>query len=264
MDDSQEMEAWRRWRARCALGLLEAPERDRLTTVIAQRFRSMVRRIGGSRGEPLQAPSAGECAHLFESYCALHTRRDGKKYKEWLLTRGRRDLDTVQSGVMLLVRNVVREWVRDTVAVSDVREVSLHREWAPGLSLEQLLPGVETSEAPREVREWLERRIAEWRHALHPTEAVALRLRFQGRVFSDPRAVEEAGVGKSSLYKHHRRVLFRLSADLRTVFPDLEPAMASRVVLDALDRLGELIFSEKNAENVGSAAFERVEMPEDD
>lgn len=114
MKAESEMQAWQHWREACALSLISDLEKSHLTTVIAQRFRSMLRKVNLHGYGTLSAPPNADCAHLFETYCAMHQRRDGKKYKQWLLTRGRRDLDTVQSGVMLLIRNVVREWIRDT------------------------------------------------------------------------------------------------------------------------------------------------------
>lgn len=258
MEANEEIQAWRRWRELCALDRLEPEERGRLVPVIAMRFRSRARQLSLCRRKRLDAPPDRDCAHLFESFCALHHRVDGKKYKHWLLERGRRDLDSIQSGVMLLVRNVVREWVRD--ACPETAELSLQETVLPGVRLEQLIPDPETRPLTPELEEWIYGGLSEWMEGLDPVEAEVLRVRHQGRVFSDPAVLAEVSVGKSTLHKYHRGLLFRLAGDLQRAFPELEPGLASDGVLRTLDELGKMIFLKKSAENPELSAFGRVEV----
>nr|MDA3872938.1 hypothetical protein [Kiritimatiellia bacterium] len=198
-----------------------------------------------------------DCAQLFEAYCAIHQRQDGKKYKEWLLTRGRRDLDTVQSGVMLLIRNVVREWLRDTRP--ETAPVSLQLTVGEGLSLEQLLPDEDRFGWGSELTEWVRQQVRMLPGALEEVEKVVLLLRARGQVFSAPEVKREFGFGKTTLHKYNRRLLERLAVDLRERFPELSPEQGAAAVLNVLDGAADNILSTFFAENSGSLAFGRVE-----
>jgi hypothetical protein len=256
MNAEQEMSAWHAWHEACALALIPVPDRIQLTTVIADRFRSMVRRINLHGQGRLSAPNDADCAHLFETYCAMHNRRDGKKYKYWLLTRGRRDLDTVQSGVMLLVRNVVREWVRD--AHPRTAAMSLQQTLGSNTTLEQLLPDTRSEQRSCEQREWLTQKLASDLSDLDPVERILLLLRAQGRVFSAPGIQAEFGVGKSTLHKYHRKLLEREAEELSGHFPGLSAEDACSLVLDLLDGWGKQLLSEFLAENTDVPAFKKA------
>jgi hypothetical protein len=258
----QEMQAWRHWHEACALGLISETGRMQLRRVIADRFRSMLRKINLHGQGMLSAPPEADCAHLFESYCAVHQRRDGKKYKDWLLTRGRRDLDTVQSGVMLLVRNVVREWIRDvhpkTAALSLQQCLGDH-----GVSLQELLPDQKTPARSEDQTLWMAAYLAEARADLEAVEITVLKLRAQDVIFSAPGIQETYGVGKSTLHKYHRRLLTRIAEAAVARFPELSPEDGVRLVLDILDALAQDIFLNFSAEKPGTAAFRKVKESHD-
>jgi hypothetical protein len=257
MNEEMELQAWRNWREACALALIDEEDRQQLTRVIADRFRSMLRKIQLHSHRNLDAPPDADCAHLFEAYCQMHQRRDGKKYKHWLLTRGRRDLDTVQSGVMLLVRNVVREWMRHNFP--GTAPVSLQQPIGEGLSLEQLLPDTDRCAMGPEVMEWIHRQRTTLAETLEEVEKVVLLLRARGVVFSAPGVKREFGFGKSTLHKYHRLLLERLADELRGHFPGLSPEQGASVVLELLDGLADDCLKTFLAENAGSAAFGKVE-----
>jgi hypothetical protein len=246
MEEQKEIKAWHSWREACAFGLLGEEERRWLRKIVGDRFRSRVKRLN-AYGAELPMPQDAVCAHLFESWCALHPRRDGKRYKDWLLTRGRRDLDTLQSGVMLLVRNVVREWVRD--AQPDACEVSLDEPIteASGFTLLQLLPE-RNNGREKDKEDWCRlhaMRVAEEADAV---DSVALAVRREGKVFSHPQVKEETGFGKTTLHQRHRNLMETLAAQVKEDFPGMDAPAATGIVLDVLDQAGEIILSKKNAE----------------
>lgn len=256
MNPEQEMAAWQRWRELCALALIPDPERRQLNQVIGERFRSLVRKINLHGNGSLSAPSDADCAHLFETYCAMHQRRDGKKYKHWLLTRGRRDLDTVQSGVMLLVRNVVREWIKDTHPRTAA--VSLQQKLGSDISLEQLLPDKEFLQRSPEQAEWVESKLKQTADSLETVERVLLLLRAQNRVFSAPGVQAEFGFGKTTLHKYHRNLLEKLAEEVSLQFPGLSPVEGTSLVLDILDGWGKSLLLKISAENSEPTAFRKV------
>ncbi len=254
MTAEEELDAWREWRSRCAFDLLDARPREGLREVVAQRFRWRVRKLSASgiwSGTTPDLPSDRECAHLFEAHLQLHHRRDGKSYKHWLLTRGRQDLDTVQSGVMLLIRNVVKQWVNDVHPRT--APLSLQEAFGCDLTLEQCLPGETTGEVTP-LQNWVQEQETAWMMELCTEEKRMLAIRARGWVFSGSRALAVAGMGKTKLHQLHREVMTRWAESLREAQPGVDPVEASRAVLDTMDRAGE-IFSHLLAEKPDSAAF---------
>lgn len=259
MNEEMELRAWQNWRDACALALIDEGERQQLTRVIADRFRSMLRKVTLRSHRNLPSPPDADCAHLFEAYCAMHQRQDGKKYKEWLLTRGRRDLDTVQSGVMLLVRNVVQEWLKHTRP--ETAPVSLQLAVGEGLSLEQLLPDEDRSQWGSELTEWVADQTQHLPGQVEAVDRVILILRARGQVFSAPEVKREFGFGKTTLHKYNRLLLEQLALELRGRFPDLSPEQGAAAVLNVLDGAADHILSAFSAENDGTRAFGKVEDP---
>jgi len=264
MNAEEEMAAWRNWKDLCALALISNTERIQLQQVISDRFRSMVRKVNLHGRGALTAPPNPDCAHLFESYCAMHQRRDGKKYKQWLLSRGRQDLDTVQSGVMLLIRNVVREWVRDSHP--QTAEVSLQHflgQGATPVTLEELLPDTKSETRTAEQSEWIEETIRNEVESLEAVERAVLLIRARGSVFSAAGIREEFGFGKTALHKYHRLLLERWAAEARDLFPELAPAEGAGLVLDLMDGMGKKLFRQSFAENNDFSAFGEMEVCDD-
>ena len=263
MSDVDELACWRRWRDLCALGRLGPEERERLERTIGERFRSRLRQLKAHRvfGAVASAmPSDRECAHGFETHCALHARRDGKSYKHWLLARGRRDLDTVQSGVMLLTRNVVKEWLRDRTPRT--ADVSLHEPVGDHLTLEQCLPAEDVFEENDDLCTWTRQRVPKWIAGMRAEEAAALEVRARGWIMSDPRARRATGLGKTTLHKYLRAVTTRWAEETRDAFPDVPPEHAAAALLEVLDQVGEDLLK-KVAENPGTRAFGVAEVHDD-
>ena len=229
--------AWSEWRQACAFALLDEESRARLHSVVAQRFRSRVK-VLNAHGAGLPQMDDSECAHLFESWCALHQRRDGKRYKDWLLTRGDQDQNAVESGVMLLVRNVVREWVR--TQHRSVAAVSLDAplKEASGATLRELLPA-EEPEWSEDQRTWMVQQIPDRIARLKEPEAAACWIRAKGLVYSHPEVKGLTGYAKTALHQAHHDVLHSLASTVKEAFPGVSPLEGSRMVLDVLDQIGE-------------------------
>ncbi|MDF3129834.1 hypothetical protein P0Y35_11555 [Kiritimatiellaeota bacterium B1221] len=264
MNAEQEMEAWQHWREACALSLISEGEKTQLTTVISQRFRSMLRKVNLHGRGQLSAPPESDCAHLFETYCAMHQRRDGKKYKHWLLTRGRRDLDTVQSGVMLLIRNVVREWIRHTYP--QTAAVSLQQVVGKGsrpVTIEQLLPDTAGESRTKEQTAWMDAQVQYWLGALDPLKQAVLKLRAKGIVFSAPGVKAQVGYGKTALHQCHREWIQMLAEEVRERFPGISAEEGSSLVLDLMDELGHKKLLHSFAEKSSTSAFGEVEVNDD-
>ncbi len=239
-NSSSELQAWREWRRLCAIGRLPPPEAAQLRAAIAVRFRGSIRRYCdhfGLAAGAVQAPGDEDCAHLFETHCALHHRADGKAYKHWLLARGDQSLDAVQSGVSLLARMVVRDWLRREHAGK--AETSLDSP-PPGASqpLSELLPTASRdNDLPAGGLEWAEDLLPRLLANLHPIEQKLLRIRRSGRELYDPEALREHHIGKSALYNHQKKLFQRLAEAVRADYPDLSAAAAARLGLELLDRL---------------------------
>lgn len=261
MTAEEELYAWEEWRRQCALGKIRPEEQQHLTGVIAQRFQRRLRKLAAAGiwlGPAPAAPEPADCAHYFESYLALHQRRDGKSYKHWLLTRGRRDLDTVQSGVMLLIRNVVKEWIRDTHPRT--APLSLQDTFGSDVSLEQCIPGAVSGEETS-LRSWILEKRGVWAEDCTDAEKRMLAIRAKGWVFSSPRALAVAGMGKTTLHKLHRAVLQRWVGCVQEAHPGTSAEEAVPALLEALDETGRRFFP-LLAEKLPEDAFRQIKDPE--
>lgn len=236
---SGSIEAWRQWREACALGRTPPEARVALTRFLAARFHRLVRR--GGLGTP---PDDSTCAHLFESWCALHARADGKRYKDWLLTRGDASLGAVESGVSLLMRKVVLEWGRSER--DRIPSVSLETPLSgsdPGFTLSDLLPG--TMEDPRfEENEWTERVRPRIREEMSHSQKVAAAARAAGLRFSDSRVRALAGVEKSTIYNHYREWVLHVGRRVRETFPHHAPEQGLQLTLHLLEAVSQDLLSE--------------------
>lgn len=93
------------------------------------------------------ASDAEDGWHRFETHLLLKNTRGGKRYKDWLFARAEHvewhPWDAIQGGATLLLRDVVREYLRREHAPD--RVTSLHRPVGmvgdSNVTLEELLPG---------------------------------------------------------------------------------------------------------------------------
>lgn len=246
---------WREWREACALARIGETARAELTEFLGARFYSVARRL--RRPEVLQRlPDAAGRAGLFETWCALHPETAGKRYKDWLLTRGDQRLGAVESGVSLMMRKVVAEWVRMEFARHPALSLDAPLGGEGDLSLEQLLPAPRVQRVDAETQTRVREQLTAWVAGLSSVRRVAICARAHGLVFSDPRVTRTAGVGKSALYEQYRQCLAELVEGLRVWAPELEASALQDLTLDVLHEAEKMIFSEFFVEKSGTGACE--------
>lgn len=150
---------WEEWRKKCALGLCVETARRALRQFAAARFAryagAYAHRVNHTCPATL-LPAPDAPWHLFETHLCARRNRAGKSYKEWLFARtaaGAADeLDTLQGGASLLMRDVVREFLRRECSARGVVSLDQPVAGAAGrapVSLRELLPG--TGDVPGEV-----------------------------------------------------------------------------------------------------------------
>jgi hypothetical protein len=218
---------WEEWGERCALAKTGAQARERLTRFLGQRFQSYLQRYA-RRSLASQAPRRpdgdADCAHLFESWCALRQRRDGKAYKQWLAHRGEGEASDYESGASLLMRDVVREWLRRECSPRGA--ISLHAplgDAAHGLSLADLLPAPPAPLGPaqeEEWQDWLRQRVPRWLEGLGETGRMAFLARAAGLPFNHPRVIAATQASRSTLHERYRQEVLRIGREVRDFFRD--------------------------------------------
>ena len=241
-----QLDGWRAWHEACALDLTPEPHRGPLRDFVAGRFRTYTLRYAYRTNHPnvhREIPKERECWHRFESWCAVHEHRDGKRYKDWIFSRGRRGLPDVESAASLLIRDVVRDWLRNEFSDASLR--SLAEELIPGgTTLEQLLQSEADrpcAEAMMETCTPLVRSVQE--HCARP-EQVALVARRHGIPLSCVRVMRASGVGRSSLASRYQALVERIGWEVKRRLPDLDAAPATQLCLHLLDRLAEQFASQ--------------------
>lgn len=236
------LDDWQAWHRACALDLVSAEVRGNLCKWIGMRFSGLVRRLGQG-GLAHRTPADADCAHLLETWCCLHRRQEGKRYKDWLMSRGDRSLGAVESGVSLLLRKVVTEWVR--MEFTRVPTLSLEAGLGSatgGLTLEELLPGKQKSDLSQEERDWALARSDALVAEMSRVEQAALAARRDSRSFVDPEVLRAAGVSKSGLHNHFRAWIRARADEVKAHFPELPPSEATALVLSLMEICAGKIF----------------------
>jgi len=253
--------AWREWKKRCAADLCEPEIAGMLHRFGALRFASMLKRVTSDAERNSVDGSRGW--HLLETYARVSSTREGKRYKDWLFARadlqGERWLALIESGASLLMREVVRHYLREESAPAfmvslnmkidrDIQSVS----GTDGLSLEDLLPGQMDPLDEIETREWnnLARSLAgSVILSMSLIEKVAVAARAQGVPLSDPRVIKIAGCSRSQLYAAYGECVERVARALKREHPAEEAArliQGARLVLDHLEKIIAREFSGEN------------------
>ncbi len=115
------LENWQAWRKTCALALCtDSAQRD-LRGFAFEKFRRRLQKMPLA----LAAPAATEAWHAFETHLALGKTRTAKAWKQWLFARGGTNptLDCIQAGATLIMRDVVREYLRREHAPSWIKSL---------------------------------------------------------------------------------------------------------------------------------------------
>ncbi len=263
-----ELKQWREWTVQCALGLCAAETRAELRAFVSLRFRHYARKCCflTNADDPVQLfPSPADAWHLFESRLRLHQSPAGKSYKQWLLARGGEGADRalMESGVSLLVRDVVREYLRREHMP---RTFGSLEQPVPGLtgeavSLRELLPGDADTAATVEQRELdalAETCARDVMDRLSRREQVALLARETGRSITDPAVLQAAGCGKSELSRAYHKALETLASHVRSRFRQEDREHCAAIACATLEWVKALLSPEISWESGAAQSFKEV------
>ena len=270
--DTTHLDAWVEWKELCALARCRASTQTVLRHYVSQRFRSLVQRYHFQTNVP--SPVAFTLLptdpwHLLETHFTLPHASGGKRYKDWLFDWAAQHqpggLAGIENGVALLLRDVVRDYLRQEF--SPARMISLDR-LAPGaehdLRIEDLLVGQLDPAAETERREF-ERHAAARAQAvwsgLTQRERVALLAKALGLSLAESLVQELAGCGKSMVNQAYRDLAQRLATRLEIDYPDDDrPALVLLAVL-TVRTLQELARDWGKSENGCRPLFDMAEAP---
>jgi len=241
---------WKEWKELCALGLCTTTTQKALKTFTEHHGRRFIfryaHRVGLSNTHAM--PSTDNMWHLFESHLTVKDNRDGKRYKTWLFDRatGPGTADTVNGGAVLLLRDVVREYLRREYMPA--RVVSMHsvvNEGLSGLTIEDLLPGtLDTANevAMRELEKFAESHARSLLAEMSLREKVALLARHIGVPSTEPEVVKLAGCQKSVLSKACQGFVAGACERLKAQYPDDDEEGVRMLIVMTLEALGQQVY----------------------
>jgi hypothetical protein len=269
------IEHWLEWRARCALGLCGEETRAFLLAFSYARFRHFVIAYAQSTNVPNPddlTPEPAQTWHWFETYFQLHPSRQGKAFKAWIFERpdvpAAADLDTVQRAATLLMREVVRDYLRREFSCRRVRSLDATPGGAtppgsaPAPSLQELLPS--PLDTGRDVEQRDLERLAEQDAAaalstLNDRERLALLVRQLNLSLAHPAVTQAAGCGKSVMNTAFHNALAGLAAHVRSRHPRDDVSTLATLTCLVYDRVKPHILSWGKSENACARIFLLVE-----
>lgn len=259
----QTVEHWREWKEKCALALCGEEARRLLPGFVHARFGRFLEayaqttNAGRSSGV---TPCAGEAWHRFETHFRLHDSSGGKSYKQWLFAemegRGYAAQESVEAGATLLLRDVVREYLRREYSSRRMVSISERRGMGAcggdGLSLEELLPG--GMDTAREVEE---RDLGELARAesvaafgrLGRRERIALLAHNAGLSLAHPEALQAAGCGRSALNDAFHSALAGIAVYVQAQHSRDDKSVQAALACLLLAQIRALVFSWAKSEN---------------
>jgi hypothetical protein len=252
---------WSEWKRRCALGRCDPETRRALRQFAHQRFRRYAAR-GAPAVSAAQRPLAAAALepdaawHLWETHAVTGTGRGGRRYKDWLFARaasaGDAPVDVIEAGGALLMRDVVREWLRREFSPAMMTSLDAPLPGSEGpVTLGDLLPGTADplDDISRREVDALAARVADETLAgMTRRERVALLAKFLGLSLAHPAVEEAGGCRKTVLNEACVRMMDALGARIRRTFAAEDPACLPALGAAALRRLRERLESEEKAE----------------
>jgi len=244
-----EWAQWDEWRARCARDRCAPETRRELTDFAARRFAGYWRRWDRRRPSAarIMPPDAETCWARFESHLALKNTRAGKSYKQWIFARtdriGLPPAQVVESGVTLILRSVVRTFLREEAPRDNTASLNapLSGE-TEGWTLADLLPDDHAPDPAGEAAEREEAALAAefaedcWRE-LAPADRIALAARSTRHPEDLARLLQRARCPRSTYYLHYQHALKHIARRARERFARETPAVQSRIAILAAARL---------------------------
>lgn len=219
----------------CALALCGEDTRRFLPGFVWVKFARFVEVYGqavNSKSVQDLIPSANEAWHRFETYCQLRKRVDGKAYKKWLFARIEgKDYSTqktIEAGITLLMRDVVRDYLRqeasDYPAISLDKGRSANPDGDMPLNPEELLPGepdmtIRTVEA-LELDEIARKESATLFAQLDRKKRIALLSHEAGLSMAHPKTLKAARCGHSVMNTAFHEALAGIAKHARKCLPE--------------------------------------------
>ncbi len=228
--------AWDQWYSRCALARCGPAPAGLLRGFAGARSASLVRRLG-HLAEGMAAPDPRDAWHLFETHLVTTRTREGKRYKDWLFARaegrvGRDRIDTIQGGATLILRDVVREWIRREARPFGTASLDAPIPGTQGLRLADLVPADSCTADEIEARDLdahAQQTAAREFEAASRRVRIGLCLRALGHPLDGPAVERAAGCGKSSLHAAVRSFTIGLAAGVVRDHPAEAPGTAHAI-----------------------------------
>jgi hypothetical protein len=243
------LEHWKEWKRLCALERCSDAARATLHQFAMTRFSKYAGRYGSfdSQAQARHVMQDGRHAwHLFETYLTVRKNRQGKAYKDWLFARqGTSDdapLDIIQGGATLLMRDVVRDWLRQETTPRFF--VSMHRpvgnREAGTITIEELLPVYDDpadQAVMHEYQQLARKHAVDFFAQMRPRVRVAVLARARGIPLSHPATVQAAGCSKSGLHQSLMNWLRNIKTKIHELYPDeglREKSLLTALIMEAL------------------------------
>jgi hypothetical protein len=263
------VEAWRVWRRTCAADLCPAAEAAQLREFGRLRFDRHLQRYAfrtGHQGPALRVAETANAWHWFETHAQVSATRAGKRYKDWLFLRAEQHpgdwLSLVESGATLMLRDVVREYLRREHAAGFMQSLhrTLHARDQSGYTLEELLPDPQEPLATlldRELADAAATLAADFFPSLDAREQIALWVRSRGFSLGDPDVQRWASCGRSVLHDVHARCLARLGAAVKRAHPDEDSACWLQLACRVVEELNRLIACHFSSDKSATRFFQK-------
>lgn len=240
---------WMEWKQTCALGLCGPEAQSGLQAYVHGRFlryTSDYALPSKSSGQYPPVITPRDAWHWFETYFQLHHNREGKCYKAWLFARVNTSstaLQSIESGVSRLLRDVVRERLRKEQPHPRTQSLDGPHSIDSGtLSLEELLPcsSDTASEVEQRDLETLAIQLAEGvLGALTKRERIAMLTREQGLSYAHPDVLKRADCGKTMLAKAHPTALKKIAGHASNACPNESRSVQASLAIALFDVVRE-------------------------
>ena len=263
-----ELDDWVRWKTTCALGLCPPETQASLRDFAHVSFRRYVARYATAArttGADALTPDRNEAWHWFETHLRIRNTREGKSYKEWIFFRtahpGSTPLDCIRGGATLLMRDVVREYLRQETSPSGARhlEAPLGSGADRGeITLQDLLPDpadTRQAVAQKEISDLAAASAAPVFATLDRRARIALLARELGLSLAHPIVTAVAGCRKSVLFSAYRQTLEWLAKSVRQRHPGLEATAMADVCIGLLGNIRQAVVAWGRSENACRQLF---------
>jgi hypothetical protein len=254
------LDQWCEWHTQCAAARCQASTREALRLFGWARFKHYAVICGGPAITTGALPDAAGCWHLMETRLATGRTRQDKRYKDWLFDRAggtTATLDAVQGGASLLLRDVVRDFLRREGPRA--RHLSLDApmgEGAGALSLAELLPdSPDTTMEERDLGRLAHPLAQAFFDRLSSRDRLVVLARHLGVPLYHPAVESLAGVRKSRVATLWQDVFRRLAAWVDQEQEGEEHSARLAICLLAATEMGKLVFSWGRLEKAAADLF---------